>query len=382
MHMLIPYDKNLKIEYLSRIFDGGRVFTCYKFFWFLAILEKIEDGKTSFTYDELITEMIADAWYMVSEYHLQLGPNNSTDNLEEVVKYLFNNIFGEKISSKISKEKLLEKIGKLTDKRYIEYKETLTNNVPYCLQTPFFDPKNPKLADPKRNTIQEINLQNRLLYYFENFNNRNKLSTTIKISDEWVGYLVRNREILQDWTRHNLVRYLQKRNPSVPGIIDKIMPPVKRDLKHATDYWKTIIAIDGSLKDIYGDFELTEIKMTIDHFVPWQYVAHDELWNLSPTTRKINSAKSNYLPDWDAYFDRLSRLEYSAYSLSNKYDVAKEAFEKCAVYHINNFEIRNELYKSGLSMEDFQIRLYNVVRPVYDSAKNCGFREGWEYVIK
>ncbi|MBE5919975.1 MAG: hypothetical protein E7272_09045 [Pseudobutyrivibrio ruminis] len=24
--------------------------------------------------------------------------------------------------------------------------------------------------------------------------------------------------------------------------------------------------------------------ISIDHFVPWSYVAHDEMWNLNPTT--------------------------------------------------------------------------------------------------
>ena len=37
---------------------------------------------------ELIDEMIADAWYMVTEYHLRLGPLGIADNLEEVLKYI------------------------------------------------------------------------------------------------------------------------------------------------------------------------------------------------------------------------------------------------------------------------------------------------------
>lgn len=35
--------------------------------------------------------MIADAWYMVTGYHLRLGPLGITDNLEEVVKYIYEN---------------------------------------------------------------------------------------------------------------------------------------------------------------------------------------------------------------------------------------------------------------------------------------------------
>ena len=51
-------------------------------------MNKLSLECTRFTYDELINEMIADAWYMVTEYHLHLGPNGVKDNLEEAVKYI------------------------------------------------------------------------------------------------------------------------------------------------------------------------------------------------------------------------------------------------------------------------------------------------------
>ena len=76
--MKLPYSEKLNIGYLSRLFDNTS--NCYKFFWFKAILGKIQKEKTRFTFDELINEMIADAWYMVTEYHLRLGPLGITDN--------------------------------------------------------------------------------------------------------------------------------------------------------------------------------------------------------------------------------------------------------------------------------------------------------------
>lgn len=54
---------------------------------------------------------------------------------------------------------------------------------------------------------------------------------------------------------------------------------------------------------------LNDKNISIDHFVPWSYVAHDELWNLTPTTRSINSSKSNNLPDWNRYFPILCKVE-------------------------------------------------------------------------
>lgn len=94
--MQLPYSDQLEIRYLNHLFDNTS--QCYKFFWFQAILTKVNEGKTSFTFEELVDEMIADAWYMVSEYHLNLGPR---DNLETIVKHI-HKMTGMKPSEKKS----------------------------------------------------------------------------------------------------------------------------------------------------------------------------------------------------------------------------------------------------------------------------------------
>ena len=63
--MQLPYSDELNIGYLGRLFDNTS--NCYKFFWFQAILRKVDTIHNSFTFDELINEMIADAWYMVTD---------------------------------------------------------------------------------------------------------------------------------------------------------------------------------------------------------------------------------------------------------------------------------------------------------------------------
>ena len=57
--------------------------------------------------------------------------------------------------------------------------------------------------------------------------------------------------------------------------------------------------------------------------------------------------------------------------------VAQE-FKKIAPYHLNNQEIRNQLYAEGLDRAAFQERLEHVIRPVYESARTQGFKE-WVY---
>lgn len=371
--MQLPYSEELNIGYLSKLFENTT--NCYKFFWFQAILRKMDGVRSRFTFDELINEMIADAWYMVTEYHLRLGPLGITDNLEEVVKYIHEK-YGFAPAEK--REKILEFLQEVEDKRIIKYKSDLTLNVPYRLQVPFYDEINIARSmwnGSKKILISEINRQKRLIYYFARISG---LRTIIEVDEVWAEYLLKHKEILKGWTQLKLIQYLQNKNPSVPGIADKIEAPISRDIERVRKYWKLIIQIDPSLREIYGDILLKDEKISVDHFVPWQYVAHDELWNLHPTIKSINSSKSNSLPSWKLYFNSLGKLEYRAYELKNQNETLAREFQKIAPYHLNNQQIRNQLYAEGLDKNSFIERLEHVVKPVYESAQMSGFRE-WVY---
>ncbi len=374
--MQLPISEKLNIGYLSRLFDNTS--NCYKFFWFQAILRKLNRDNNRFSFDELVNEMIADAWYMVTECHLRLGPIGVTDNLEEVVKYI--GVIHSFPSSE-KRDKIIEFLKQCDDKRVLKYKQALILNVPYRLQVPFYDEisiDDKMWSGSKEILSDEINRQNRLMYYFVKMNG---LKTEIEISDLWVEYLVSNREILNGWLQLKLIHYLQKRNPSVPGIAEKITPSNSRDIDRVRKYWSLIIEIEPSITDIYGHISLTDKTISIDHFVPWQFVAHNELWNLHPTTREINSSKNNSLPSWEHYFEQLGNLEYRAYEMRQQYLQVNEEFETCSLHHLNNQEIRNQLYCVGLNREQFIERLEKVIKPVYESAKNYGFRE-WVYSQK
>ncbi|WP_330400217.1 HNH endonuclease domain-containing protein [Pseudobutyrivibrio ruminis] len=366
--MNLPYSEELHIENLSRLFDNTS--ECYKFFWFKAIVEKVIAGENEISFEELVDDMIASAWYMVTEFHLNLGPK---DTLESVVKLIKDK--NPHFKSSIKKSELLAYLSETKDKEIISKKRTLILNVPYRLQAPFVPEIKGKVWDvPKDVLIENINRSNRIMYYFLGING---LSTKIVVKDEWVDYFIKNQEIVKGWLEYNMILYIQKRNPSVPGIADKLYPPQERKLEDIKKYWKLILTIEP-VKEIYGKNTLTAKDISIDHFVPWSYVAHDEMWNLNPTTKSINSAKSNNLPDWDIYFKRLAKLEYKAYQMMWKYDLVRKEFEKCAKKHINDDKIKYRIYESKIGFEQFERELESVILPVYKSALNCGFGT-WEY---
>ena len=366
--MQLPYSEELNIEYLGRLFDNTS--ECYKFFWFKAIVAKVTEGKTELTYEELVDEMIADAWYMVTEYHLNLGPKDTLENLVDLIKQK-----NPELKSCEKKSNILDYLRNTKDREIISKKRTLTYNVPYRLQSPFMENLKGKGWNVGENElITKINQEKRLMYYFTALNG---LFTVIKIQKDWARYIQKNQEIIRGWLEYNMILYLQKRNPSVPGIADKLMPPQERKLEKVKKYWKLILTLEP-IREIYGGNVLDANDISIDHFVPWSYVAHDEMWNLNPTTKSINSSKSNNLPDWDIYFERLAHQEYQSYELMWRHDKVHAEFEKCAKEHINSDDIRYRVYRKGLEYQEFVGELKSIILPVYQSAQNCGFCN-WQY---
>ena len=81
------YYNSLDIEGFSRMMNSPSY--CYKLYWLEAIVQFISENKTQATYDEIINEMISNAWYSVLEFHLHLsglfGDGLIKDNLEKAV---------------------------------------------------------------------------------------------------------------------------------------------------------------------------------------------------------------------------------------------------------------------------------------------------------
>lgn len=367
--MQLPYSPELNIAHFSRIFDNKS--ESYKLFWFQAIMAKLVAGQTIISYGELVDEMVASAWYMVTEYHLNLGPK---DNLEALVQHIQQK---SQMRPSEKRETILQYLAGCEDKEIKRLRNVLSKNVPYRLQAPLISGKTGEGFWSKGGNgavIERINQQERLMYYIEEYKG---LHTRIILQPEWVDYLLKNQEIVRGWLQYNMIIYLQKRNPSVPGIADKLYPPQERNLQRVNQYWKLILTLHP-LQEIYDHIWLEGKDISIDHFVPWSYVAHDELWNLHPTTKSINSSKSNQLPEWERYFPELCRLEYLSYQMLWQNERVHEEFDRCAREHLNNPEIRRRLYRCGLDEAQFCGQLEEIMLPVYQSAKNCGF-ENWVY---
>lgn len=362
--MYLPPSEYLAIDTLSGIFSD--MSESYKIFWFNSILQGINRGQQVQFFDAIINRMVVDAWYMVTEYHLNLGP---TDNLEKLVLAVQTETG---LPSNAKERDILLALERNTNKEIRQLKRILTLNVPYRLHAPFMKDVKGKLWENQTFLFERINNDSNLIYSIDNGLGMDK---SIEISPEWMDYLFANNTIVSGWVELCMIKYLQRRNPNVPGLADKIRPPEMRKLKKAKDFWSAVVDYTP-VENIYIPGQImTTHDLSMDHFVPWSYVAHDELWNLVPTTKAINSSKSNDLPNWDAFFPKLAETEYVAYQSIWANDNIHDLYKKCEKEHVNSNEAIMGLYQPGIQKIDFKQHLFNLLWPTYIAAKNQGFTE-------
>lgn len=380
------YENNLGIDKLARMFENTA--QSYKMYWFEAILTLAAEEDRDLTFEEIIDEMICEAWYTVTHYHLRLGPtvNGNVENyLEHAIRILNQN--ARKLPQNPSREVLKDAIKKC-ENELKEDKFHLTDYVPYKILSPFFD------NDDMEEGLSYIRNDKRsqLIKYMEKFTEEDTLlyvilagkgmQKKIRLNRYWREYLLQNYAIVKSWIQRYKVEFLQDRNPGVPGIIYKINSENEdqRKLEQVRNLWKMISDISGApLRDIYTGKDIPDGNLSIDHFVPRSYISNDEIWNLIPMNRSLNSSKNNRLPDWNQYFGKFADYQFYLYNLvfgdvpEEKRRKLKAQFDKCRKDNLNAIWAAETLYIPGNSREQFINILEHNLKPIYETAKLQGY---------
>lgn len=365
----------------------------YKFFWLEAILKLISQNRQLFTFEDVIDEMIVGAWRMVTYYHLRLGHtvNGNTENFLEHAIRILSECSKEDIGNKTpSKDRLLFLIKKYQD-NLMEDKLHLTDYVPYRLIKPFVEKEGKNYIDRKNygrfiaylNIFTKANQE----FFYDIVDAENPLMRRIRFNEEWVKFIIQNYAVIMGWIRFNKALFIQDRNPGVPGVVYKVAPESeekRKSLKNARELWIATVNVTGRpLFEIYTGNELSIDEFDLDHFVPRSYVCNDELWNLTPMKKKLNSSKNNKLPG-RRYIKDFVQYNYYLYSLifanrnKDQATFLKYYFDRCENQHLNAVWATEKLYIPGNTKEHFSNILEENLSLVYDSAK---LQEYEEWVI-
>lgn len=372
------YYNKLDIEGFSRMMKDPSY--CYKFYWLEAIVQLISENKTEATYDEIIDEMIINAWYSVVEFHIHLSGiwgNDIKDNLERAVVKLKEL---SDLSANASKIEIKNAI-KIFNKQIHPEKQALTFNVPYKALSGFANKTDEKVdlnssAGRMIAYYNKLNSSDILLPYI--FGNENGLKRKIIFNDDWIQMIKDNTVSILGWIQCEKVKWLQRNNPEVPGMIYKITPldEKQRKLSHVRKLWDGILDLKG-IKDVFTDKPIDEEKYDVDHFIPWSFVMNDELWNLMPMDSTLNLSKSNKLPNWNDFFLRFAKNQYIMYELIHEKSKIRKLYEACYRDNLHSIWANRELYRKGNTDMEFYGILEKNMKPVYDSARRQGY-DVWE----
>lgn len=309
--------------------------------------------------------------------------------LEHAIRILYENSKDELGNKTPSREKLMSLIKKY-DKTLLGDKNHLTDYVPYRLIKPFVDREGKTYID-KKNYGRFISYLNAFTkanneFFYDIIDAEPPLQRMIHINPEWRKFMIQNYAVIMGWIRYNKAIFIQDRNPGVPGVMHKIAPESeekRKSLENARTLWKMTVELTGNpLYEIYTGNNLELNNFDLDHFVPRSYVSNDELWNLTPMSKKLNSSKNNRLPS-KTFLNDFVRYNYYLYALIfdnpnlDHTRIMMSQFTKCTNQHLNAVWASEKLYVPGNSQEQFGHLLEENLSLVYDSARLQEY-EMWE----
>lgn len=364
--------EHLDVRRFSCVLDSPS--QCYKFYWLEAILQLLkETGKLSLRFEDIIDRMIANAWYTVTMYHLHLGPgrinNEYSDKVEETIITMKR--LAPELPETAKQETVIEYLHRYEAELYSS-KNELTKNVPYRLLSPFLKVTSKDWYN-RDHIVRIIEEQSSAVVMpYTIISAKRALDSTVLLNSEWAEWILQEYPVIIDWVNYNKVIFLQARNPEVPGIIYKLEPPAIRKLDDVKNLWKVVLE-HRTVRDIYTDGLLNEEKYDIDHFVPWSYVAMDELWDLIPAEKSANTSKNNRLPEWKQYAGDYMDTQYQLYTEIYSDESVRTLFEKCRKHNLNSRWASEQLYVPGHNEISFRKILEPNLKRLYDAAMIQGF---------
>ena len=375
----LPFSPSLDIAALSAAFRDTA--TSYKFLWMQALLRVIERDEFTEVESEnpsehsggvvpmplLVAHMLDIAKYPLRRFHLSFG---AQDKVLDALRDLEDAEGWHELAGTLSEREIAERHREIP----LFVHRRLTRFVPYRFLTPFYGDEvrglNADAAHDKIIRLANAGFESRHPPFYR----FSKDGADIEIHRDWKNYMREHMEILQGWTLWHWGNYLQKRNPNIPAVSGKLAKPVSEDLGMQRRFWRWVVGKRaGEIRCIYSGEVLRAQNFAVDHYVPWDFIGHDNLWNLIPAKPEANSAKSNLLPvgDYLPEFVRTQHIALSAFCASGRTEWNPLMESYLVDLHLREMPA---VGKPAPALEDLESAYSRIIPPLLQLAENCGFR--------
>lgn len=324
----------------------------YKFYWFLSLIEEVENKHYVLQKQDLFAGMIANSWYTVNYFNISLGKQ---DQLQRAIKQI---IEIEDLSIDEKKPIIIETLKKSQSSQIKKILNHFDAEVPHLFLSPWF----PELKGNKKEIYRQSQDSDGTCLYSLN-------EQEVKITPEWIPYLSENSGILKNFCYWHLSLYLQKHNPNVPDIANKIIkPPIRSSLmRQRKEFWDIVIKHTGPIQCIYTGKILTD-DYAIEHFIPYAFVSHDLIWNLIPADRSFNSKKCDKLPPTEKYFNAYFEIQERGLKTILEHHPDSRFLE----HYLTFIPDLNSVH--SMSKEALKERFKNNIQPLITIASSNGFQ--------
>lgn len=226
----LPKSNQVDVDALLNIF--AKTTTSYKYLFFLSLLDILKERKFqvrfSISFQELIVEMLAKAWYPHTYFHLSFGSQDKIiqklealklENIEPKIQFTEGKIDKKLLRKTIASQEVTDSVNHL--KRY----------VPFRLIASFLDPelKREKVSQGSGNDLEKAIPaiaeryfhSKKPLYKFDAIQYRDCQS--ILIHPQWATYIEKYYCLIQNWAIWQWAEYMSKRNPKTHDIFNKLV---------------------------------------------------------------------------------------------------------------------------------------------------------------
>lgn len=364
----LPHSDQLDIAALSGLFRHTT--NSYKYLFFFSLLTLLKDRNLEIDNGILLKdieiEMLVTAWYPQVFFKLSFGTQDKISSALQLIPPIDND---QNVLSKTGRNKLRRHLafyGEVLDYKLMRY-------VPHRILRSFFAAETRGMPDQKVNReVSKLAVEQfydrRPLFRFDDS------EECIFLHPDWIAYLEQHLTILEGWTLWHWADYMQRRNPGIPAVTRKLFPPDKRESLNAQrKFWDTVID-ETDIRCIYTENKLDH-SYDLDHFLPWKFIAHNQLWNLIPVDPHANRSKSDHFPS-ETYIDRLAETHCAALSIARD-SFSNNKWKKDVEPYITDLHIDKP--EDTLDFEILRFAYRRTLEPLMSIAEQQGFHCGWTY---
>lgn len=346
----LPEQPALRIDRLIGVFRNTTA--TYKYYWLLALVDLVGEGRISIPLRTLYVRMVVHAWYPVNYFRLSFG---AWDKLHDLVRLLATQ---EKLDPQTKPADIEHALLFTADPESVKALMGLGRWVRFRFLSPWLNSSNLNDAQVMHCSQEPKHGTPYVLY-----------GDRIEVPMEWAAYFTRHRVVLRDFCLWNLAQFIQARNANVPQVVNKLVrPPSRSALTAQRDLWNAVMDHTGDLSCIYTGSQLAGADYHMEHFIPYAFVAHDQLWNLVPAAPAYNLTKRDNLPSLDRHLRPFTDAHWQLATVVREHDLRNKLLE-------DYLTIVPEPLHQVTDRYVFSDKLRDTIVPLHGIAVNSGFSE-------